>query len=317
MLNMPALLQSNLSFPVRRGKVRDVYDLGDKLLLVATDRISAFDWVMPNGIPDKGRILTQISAFWFEKLGVPNHLLSLDASPVVGTLRVPSSVNGTRSVPTTAEELAGRSMIVTKTKVVPIECVVRGYLDGSGWKEYQKSGTVCGIKLPSGLVQCSKLPEPIFTPATKEESGHDINISFPQMVEIIGRELAEDLRRRSLDVYTRAAEFARTRGIIIADTKFEWGLVGQVSNLSSQRSEVILIDEVLTPDSSRFWPADQYQPGRGQPSFDKQFVRDWLETTGWDKDSPPPELPADVVAKTRAKYVEAYEKLTGKKFAAV
>ncbi|HZL88998.1 MAG TPA: phosphoribosylaminoimidazolesuccinocarboxamide synthase [Pirellulaceae bacterium] len=314
---MPALLQSNLSFPVRRGKVRDVYDLGDKLLLVATDRISAFDWVMPNGIPDKGRILTQISAFWFEKLGVPNHLLSLDASAVVGTLRVPLTEDGTRSVPTTGEELAGRSMIVTKTKVVPIECVVRGYLDGSGWKEYQKSGTVCGIKLPSGLVQCSKLPEPIFTPATKEESGHDINISFPQMVEIIGRELAEDLRRRSLDVYTRAAEFARTRGIIIADTKFEWGLVGQVSNLSSQRSEVILIDEVLTPDSSRFWPADQYQPGRGQPSFDKQFVRDWLETTGWDKDSPPPELPADVVAKTRAKYVEAYEKLTGKKFAAV
>ena len=311
MLNMPALLQSNLSFPVRRGKVRDVYDLGDKLLLVATDRISAFDWVMPNGIPDKGRILTQISAFWFEKLGVPNHLLEM----VVPSSRITGQAENVPS------ELAGRSMIVTKTKVVPIECVVRGYLDGSGWKEYQKSGTVCGIKLPAGLVQCSKLPEPIFTPATKEESGHDINISFPQMVEIIGRDLAEDLRRRSLDVYTRAAEFARTRGIIIADTKFEWGIVGQASRLPNQRSEiggqrseVILIDEVLTPDSSRFWPADQYQPGRGQPSFDKQFVRDWLETTGWDKDSPPPTLPEDVVAKTRAKYVEAYEKLTGRKF---
>ena len=314
MLTMPALLQTSLSFPVRRGKVRDVYDLGDKLLLVATDRISAFDWVMPNGIPDKGRILTQISAFWFEKLGVPNHLLSLDVS-VVGTLRVPSAGDGTGSVPTTAAELEGRSMVVKKTQVVPIECVVRGYLDGSGWKEYQKSGTVCGIKLPAGLVQCSRLPEPIFTPATKEESGHDINISFSQMVEIVGRDLAEDLRRRSLDVYTRAAEYARTRGIIIADTKFEWGRVGQGAGVRSQESEVILIDEVLTPDSSRFWPADQYQPGRGQPSFDKQFVRDWLETTGWDKDSQPPQLPDDVVAKTRAKYVEAYEKLTGKNFA--
>jgi phosphoribosylaminoimidazole-succinocarboxamide synthase len=328
MLTMPALLQTSLSFPVRRGKVRDVYDLGDKLLLVATDRISAFDWVMPNGIPDKGRILTQISAFWFEKLGVPNHLLSLDVS-VVGTLRVPSAGEGTRSVPTTAAELAGRSMVVKKTQVVPIECVVRGYLDGSGWKEYQKSGTVCGIKLPPGLVQCSRLPEPIFTPATKEESGHDINISFPQMIEIVGRDLAEDLRRRSLDVYKRAAEYALTRGIIIADTKFEWGRVGerggvsppvpargQESGVRSQKSEVILIDEVLTPDSSRFWPADQYQPGRGQPSFDKQFVRDWLETTGWDKNSPPPMLPDDVVANTRAKYVEAYERLTGQRFAA-
>ena len=315
MLTMPALLQTSLSFPVRRGKVRDVYDLGDKLLLVATDRISAFDWVMPNGIPDKGRILTQISAFWFEKLGVPNHLLSLDVS-VLGTLGVPSVGDGTGSVPTTAAELEGRSMVVKKTQVVPIECVVRGYLDGSGWKEYQKSGTVCGIKLPAGLVQCSRLPEPIFTPATKEESGHDINISFSQMVEIVGRDLAEDLRRRSLDVYTRAAEYARTRGIIIADTKFEWGRVGQGAAVRSQESEVILIDEVLTPDSSRFWPADQYQPGRGQPSFDKQFVRDWLETTGWDKDSQPPQLPDDVVAKTRAKYVEAYERLTGERFAA-
>jgi phosphoribosylaminoimidazole-succinocarboxamide synthase len=213
-------------------------------------------------------------------------------------------------------------MLVRKTQVVPIECVVRGYLDGSGWKEYQKSGTVCGIKLPAGLVQCSQLPEPIFTPATKEESGHDIYINFDSMVEIVGRDLAEDLRRKSLDVYTRAADYARSRGIIIADTKFEWGLVGQASRLPIQksevggrRSEVILIDEVLTPDSSRFWPADQYQPGRPQPSFDKQFLRDWLETTGWDKNSPPPQLPDDIVAKTREKYVEAYERLTGERFA--
>ena len=316
---MTALLQTNLPFPVRRGKVRDVYDLGERLLLVATDRISAFDWVMPNGIPDKGRILTQISAFWFEKLGVENHLLSLDVGQEL-------EVRGQRSE-VGSHELAGRSMVVKKTTVVPIECVVRGYLDGSGWKEYQKSGTVCGISLPAGLVQCSQLPEPIFTPATKEESGHDINISFERMVEIIGRDLAEELRRRSIDVYTRAADYARTRGILIADTKFEWGLVGQGSGFRVQgsgvrlppvnrrahaASDVILIDEVLTPDSSRFWPADQYHPGRPQPSFDKQFVRDWLETTGWDKNSPPPILPDNVVAKTRAKYVEAYEKLTGR-----
>src|SRR5688500_6422951 len=215
---MTALLQTNLPFPVRRGKVRDVYDLGDKLLLVATDRISAFDWVMPNGIPDKGRILTQNSAFWFEKLGVENHLLSLDAPSLVGTLRVPLPAVGTRSVPATADELAGRSMIIKKTQVVPIECVVRGYLDCAGWKEYQTSGTVCGVSLPAVMVQCTQLPEPIFTPATKEESGHDINISFERMVEIIGRDLAEDLRRRSLDVYIRADDYARTRGIFIADT---------------------------------------------------------------------------------------------------
>jgi phosphoribosylaminoimidazole-succinocarboxamide synthase len=308
---MSALLETHLPFPVRRGKVRDVYDLGDRLLLVATDRISAFDWVMPNGIPDKGRILTRISEFWFEKLGVPNHLIE-----VVGQQsRLPGRAE---SLPA---ELAGRAMIVKKTQVVPIECVVRGYLDGSGWKEYQTSGSVCGIPLPRGLVQCSQLPEPIFTPATKEQSGHDINIHFERMVEIVGRQLAEDLRRRSIDVYIRAAEYARSRGILIADTKFEWGLVGQASGLpgqksevGDQKSEVILIDEVLTPDSSRFWPADNYQPGRAQPSFDKQFVRDWLETTGWDKNSPPPTLPDDVVAKTRQKYIEAYEKLTGRRF---
>ncbi len=290
---MSDFLASNLPFPVRRGKVRDVYDLGDRLLLIATDRISAFDWVMPNGIPDKGRILTQISAFWFDLLGVSNHVISQDLS----NLKLPAEVN--------REELVGRSMIVRKAQVVPIECVVRGYLDGSGWKEYKASGQVCGIELPPGLVQCSQLPEPIFTPATKEETGHDINVSFEKMVEIVGDDVAHALRRRSLDVYSRAREYARSRGILIADTKFEWGW---------HDGNLILIDEVLTPDSSRFWPADRYQPGQAQPSYDKQFVRDWLETTGWDKSSPPPKLPKEVVVRTREKYVEAYERLTGKQF---
>lgn len=290
---MPALLKSSLPFPVRRGKVRDVYDLGDRLLLVATDRISAFDWVMPNGIPDKGRILTQISAFWFELLGVPNHVISQDLSTVDLGADVDRGV------------LAGRSMIVRKAQVVPIECVVRGYLDGSGWKEYKAACKVCGIELPPGLTQCSQLAEPIFTPATKEESGHDINISFEKMVEIVGGDVAHALRRRSIDVYARACEYARSRGILIADTKFEWGW---------HEGNLILIDEVLTPDSSRFWPAEYYEPGRSQPSYDKQFVRDWLETTGWDKNSPPPELPVEVVSRTREKYAEAFEKLTGKKF---
>lgn len=291
---MTALLTTDLpGLPVRRGKVRDVYDLGDRLLLVATDRISAFDWVMPNGIPDKGRVLTQLAAFWFELLGVPSHVLPVDLQAV----NLPAG--------TSRDELAGRSMVVRKCQVVPIECVVRGYLDGSGWKEYRQSGTVCGISLPAGLVQCSQLPQPIFTPATKEESGHDINIPFERMIEVVGTDTAEELRRRSLDVYTRAAEYARQRGIVIADTKFEWGW---------HEGQLILIDEVLTPDSSRFWPADLYQPGRPQPSYDKQFVRDWLETTGWDKNSPPPTLPGDVVARTREKYVEAYERLTGKTF---
>jgi phosphoribosylaminoimidazole-succinocarboxamide synthase len=295
MLVMKALMKTSLpGLKVRQGKVRDVYDLGDKLLLVATDRISAFDWVMPNGIPDKGRILTQLSAFWFHHLGGANHVISDDLSrlelPAVGTSR---------------EELAGRSMIVKKCRVVPVECVVRGYLEGSGWKEYRERRTVCGIELPAGLVQCSRLAEPIFTPATKEESGHDQNISLARMVEIVGQETAEELRRRSIDIYVRAAAHAAGRGIIIADTKFEWGW--------SDR-QLILIDEVLTPDSSRFWPADQYHPGRAQPSFDKQFLREWLETTGWDKNSPPPELPEEIVRRTREKYVEAYEKLTGKRF---
>ncbi len=294
---MTALLESHLpGLPVRRGKVRDVYDLGDRLLLVATDRISAFDWVMPQGIPDKGRILTQLSAFWFELLGIPNHVISTDVS----TLALPSS-----PAQTSREQLAGRSMLVRKCRVVPVECVVRGYLEGSGWKEYQQSQAVCGVELPAGLVQCSQLAQPIFTPATKEESGHDQNISLEQMSRIVGSETAGELRQRSIDVYSRAAAHARDSGILIADTKFEWGW---------SEGELILIDEVLTPDSSRFWPLGRYQPGRPQPSFDKQFLREWLETTGWNKNSPPPDLPADIVAKTRQKYVEAYERLTGRRF---
>jgi phosphoribosylaminoimidazole-succinocarboxamide synthase len=291
---MSALLHTEIpGLSVRRGKVRDVYDLGDALLLVATDRISAFDWVMPSGIPDKGRILTQLSAFWFELLGVPNHVLSLD----VRGAQLPTGID--------LQPLTGRSMIVRKCQVVPIECVVRGYLEGSGWKEYRTSGTVCGIKLPAGLVQGSQLPQPIFTPATKEESGHDQNIPFERMVEIVGQATSDELRERSIDVYSRAAEHAQRRGILIADTKFEWGW---------HNGQLILIDEVLTPDSSRFWPADRYAAGGPQPSYDKQFVRDWLATTGWDKNSPPPELPAEVIERTRAKYIEAYEKLTGKRF---
>jgi phosphoribosylaminoimidazole-succinocarboxamide synthase len=279
---------------LRRGKVRDIYALGDHLLLVSTDRISAFDWILPRDIPDKGRVLTQISAFWFHRLGEPNHMLSTD----VEAMNLPAGVD--------RAELAGRSMLVRKTDVVPIECVVRGYLSGSGWNEYRRHGSVCGIRLPAGLSESDRLAEPIFTPATKEESGHDVNISFETMAGHVGRAVAEELRQRSLGVYQRGAEYARSRGIIIADTKFEWGRVGD---------ELILIDEVMTPDSSRFWPLDQYQPGRAQPSFDKQFVRDWLETTGWDKNSPPPQLPNDVVANTRAKYIEAFERLTGEPFA--
>lgn len=281
-------------WPVRRGKVRDIYDLGDRLLMISTDRISAFDWVLPTPIPDKGRVLTQISAFWFELLGTPHHLLSEDLQ----SLALPADADPT--------SLAGRSMIVRKCDVVPIECVVRGYLEGSGWKEYQQSQSVCGISLPTGLQQCSQLPEPIFTPATKEESGHDINISYEQTEAIVGREIARQLRDRSIEIYRRGAEHARSKGIIIADTKFEWGLVD---------GQLILIDEVMTPDSSRFWPAAHYEPGHSQPSFDKQFVRDWLTASGWDKNSDPPALPDEVVSKTRAMYIEAYERLTGRPFA--
>ena len=290
-----SLLQSQI--PGRtpfRGKVRDVYDFGDRLLFVATDRISAFDWILPTGIPDKGRILTQLSRFLFDMLQVPHHLVSMDPRE----LPLPAG--------TAVDELDGRSMVVRKTRVFPIECVVRGYLSGSGWKEYKTGQTVCGLNLPAGLVESQQLPEPIFTPATKAESGHDENISFEQTVATIGAKNAEQLRQFSLSVYGKAAEFARTRGIIIADTKFEFGIVDD---------QIILIDEVLTPDSSRFWPADRYQAGGPQPSFDKQFVRDWLETAHWDKNSPPPALPESIVDQTRDKYVDAYERLTGTTFA--
>lgn len=288
---MPAetLLQSTVpGHTPRRGKVRDVYDLGDTLAVVATDRISAFDYILAPGIPDKGRLLTQMSLFWFDWLKVPNHLISADLASLPPEFRRP--------------ELEGRTMHVKKARVVPIECVARGYLLGSGWKEYQASGTVCGIPLPAGLRQADKLPEPIFTPATKAESGHDENITFEQMADAVGIEVASELKARTLDVYRRAAGYAEGRGIILADTKFEWG------HLPS--NELILIDEVLTPDSSRFWPSESYSPGKSPPSFDKQFVRDFLETTDWDKSSPPPPLPDEVVARTAAKYREALARLT-------
>jgi len=291
------ILETSLAgMQFRRGKVRDIYDLGEQLLLVSTDRISAFDWVLPTGIPDKGRVLTQIAAFWFKLLDEPNHLITTD----VDEMGLPEG--------TDLASLAGRSTLCRKTEVVPIECVVRGHLAGSGWNEYRQSGTVCGIKLPEGLTESARLPQPIFTPATKAEQGeHDENISFERMVEIVGKGMADELRRRSLDIFDRGRAYARDRGIIIADTKFEFGRID---------GELILIDEVLTPDSSRFWPADQYAPGRSQPSFDKQFVRDWLLATDWDRSSPPPALPDEIVTKTRQKYVDAYERLTGKTFSA-
>jgi phosphoribosylaminoimidazole-succinocarboxamide synthase len=273
-----------------RGKVRDIYDLGDRLLIVATDRLSAFDVVLPTPIPDKGRVLTQLSMFWFEKLAhvVPHHVLAVkDFTGVLAPY---------------AAQLNGRTMLVRRTEPVPIECVVRGYISGSGWKDYQRTGGICGIPLPAGLRESDKLPEPIFTPSTKATTGHDENISFEETVSRIGRPLAEKLRETSLTLYQRAAEHAAERGIIIADTKFEFGLLG---------GELIWIDEALTPDSSRFWPADQYSPGSTQPSFDKQYVRDYLERIGWNKQPPAPALPPDVVANTRDKYRESYQRITG------
>jgi phosphoribosylaminoimidazole-succinocarboxamide synthase len=287
-----ALLQSNLPFPVRRGKVRDVYDVGDALLIVATDRISAFDCIMPNGIPGKGKILTAISLFWFAKFSAfENHLITTKLADYPTELRA------------YADQIDGRSMLVKKASVIPIECVARRYLAGSGWKEYRESQTVCGIKLPTGLKQCDKLPTAIFTPATKEESGHDINIDYDQTITRIGVGAADELRERTLRLYTLAAEYALSRGIIIADTKFEFGRLPD--------GRIILIDEILTPDSSRFWPADGYEPGHDQPSFDKQFVRNWLEKQTWNKTPPAPRLPEDVVAGTRVRYLEAYKLLTG------
>jgi phosphoribosylaminoimidazole-succinocarboxamide synthase len=277
----------------RRGKVRDVYDLGEHLLIVATDRISAFDFVLGSGIPDKGKVLTQMSAFWFEKFAglTPHHLVSIDVGDFPAVTRPHKDV------------LRGRSMLVKKTEPLPVECVARGFLSGSGLKDYNKTGAVCGHKLPPGLRDSDRLPKPIFTPATKAESGHDENISEAQAGEIVGHALAAKLRDLTLEIYGRGVQHAETCGIIIADTKFEFGTIGD---------QLILIDEVLTPDSSRFWPKDKYEPGRAQPSFDKQFVRDYLERIGWNKQPPVPSLPPDVIEGTRAKYVDAFRRLTGR-----
>jgi phosphoribosylaminoimidazole-succinocarboxamide synthase len=277
--------------PAARGKVRDIYDAGDKLLIVATDRLSAFDVILPTPIPDKGRVLTQLSLFWFDLLRdvIPNHVLSATEFPA------PFGAYG--------EELAGRSMLVRKTVPLPIECVVRGYVSGSGWKDYRATGQICGIALPRGLRESDRLPEPIFTPATKAATGHDENISFERAASLVGSERARQVRDVSLEIYRRAATYAEPRGILLADTKFEFGLLND---------ELIWIDEALTPDSSRFWPAAQYEPGGPQPSFDKQFVRDYLENIRWPKTPPGPELPPEVVAATRGKYREAYRILTGR-----
>lgn len=281
---------------VNRGKVRDIYDVDGALLIVATDRISAFDVILPTGIPFKGKVLTGLTLFWLELLKgvVENHLITADVEKMGSALQPYADI------------LRGRSMLVKKAKVFPIECVVRGYLAGSGWSSYQKTGTVCGISLPTGLLESDKLAEPLFTPSTKAESGHDENISFEQVIKTIGKESADALRRNSIEIYRRCSDYARTRGVIICDTKFEWGLAD---------GRITLIDEVLTPDSSRFWPAEGYTPGRSQPSFDKQYVRDWLVKSGWNKEPPAPKLPDDVVRRTSEKYLQAYETITGKKLA--
>ena len=281
---------------IKSGKVREIFDLDDRLLMVATDRISAFDVVMPNGIPRKGEVLTQISFFWFERFAsfMPNHLLAGANEPLP------------KSLQPHAAALERRCMIVKKAKPLPIECVVRGYLAGSGWGEYRKQQTVCGIRLPAGLQESSELPEPIFTPATKAEAGHDINIDIDACRKILGDKTAERVRELSLQIYAAGRDHAAQRGIIVADTKFEFGMLD---------GKLLLIDEVLTPDSSRFWPADQYASGQNPSSFDKQFVRDYLETLDWDKTPPAPKLPGDVISKTSAKYVEAFERLTGEKLA--
>lgn len=285
-----ALLQTDLPFPKRQGKVRDVYDLGDSFLIVSTDRISAFDWVMPNGIPDKGRILNQLSLFWFRSLGVEHHVLSDELPPHVRSLD-PHGL------------LRGRSIVARKAVVVPFECVIRGYIEGSGWRDYQKTGAICGIELPKGLTQCDRLSRPLFTPATKAEEGHDENVSFETMSQELGNAIAEELRDRSIDVYRRGSEIASEHGILVADTKLEWGWFD---------NRLILIDEVLTPDSSRFWPAKDWQPGRAQASFDKQFVREFLDRSHWDKNSPPPALPDEIVLQTRERYLEALRQITGR-----
>jgi len=280
--------------PSRSGKVRDLYDLGDSMLIVATDRISAFDVVLPEGIPNKGKVLTQISAFWFDRLAsvVPNHVITTDVTKFPEPFRSDPAV------------FAGRSMLVRRTRPLPVECVVRGYLSGSGWNEYKKAGAICGIALPDGLRESDRLPEPVFTPTTKAEQGHDENITFAQVVELVGPEVAEEIRSLTIEIYSRGAEFARAKGIIIADTKFEFGL--------DENGAVVWIDEALTPDSSRFWPLDSYRPGGPQPSFDKQFVRDYLLEVKWNKTPPAPTLPGHVIATTKQKYEEALLRLTGR-----
>jgi len=294
----------------RRGKVRDVYDLGEHLLIVATDRISAFDCILGSGIPDKGKVLTQLSAFWFGRVGdlVPHHLVSIDVEDF------PAAVRGHRDL------LRGRSMLVKKTEPLPIECVARGFLSGSGWKDYKKTGAVCGIDLPPGLQESDRLPHPIFTPATKAETGHDENISEARAAEVVGADRVTTLKALTLSIYARGVAHAETCGIIIADTKFEFGRLRASGASASQgaagNNQLILIDEILTPDSSRFWPRADYQPGRAQPSFDKQFVRDYLEEIGWNKQPPAPSLPEPVIRRTREKYLEAYRRLTGRDLAA-
>lgn len=283
-----ALLSTHLPLPRRSGKVRDVYDLGDALLIVSTDRISAFDHILPSGIPGKGRLLTQMSVFWFRTLAMRHHLLSTD---------IPGSLNLPEVAP-----LEGRVMVVEKANVIPFECVARGYLEGSGWSEYLQTGSICGNKLPGGLRQCDRLGEPIFTPATKAEEGHDENVSIGRMIADLGSDLALKLREETLRLYRQASQLAAERGLLIADTKFEFGHVGD---------ELVVVDEVLTPDSSRFWDAASYQPGHAQPSFDKQFVREWLSQCGWDKESDPPELPKEIIEQTAAKYQEAFDRMTG------
>jgi len=288
--------ETNLPLKVfKKGKVRDVYEADDSLLLIVTDRISAFDFVLPEPIPKKGICLTQISKFWFDyfKDTVPNHIITTDVEEFPDNLK------------NHEKTLTGRSMLVKKAEVIPIECIVRGYISGSAWKSYQKDGTVCGIKLPKGLRESQKFDEPLFTPSTKAESGHDINISYEKMKEIVGEDDAEKMKELSLKIYNEGARYALEKGIIIADTKFEFGKIDD---------KIILVDEILTPDSSRFWPADLYKPGKSQPSFDKQYVRDYLSSTGWDKNSDPPHLPDDIINETQSKYQEAYEKITGKKF---
>lgn len=279
---------------IGKGKVRDIYDVGDKLVLVTSDRVSAFDVVLPNMVPHKGAVLNRVSAFWFDytKNVIPNHMISIDNADMPEEFKT--------------AEFEGRCMLVKKLKMLPVECIVRGYITGSGWASYQKNGSVCGIKLPDGLQESEKLPVPIYTPTTKATEGHDEHISFEQTVELIGEDLAVQLRDKSIEIYSMCAEYARTNGIIIADTKFEFGV--------DENGILVLADEVLTPDSSRFWPADEYVVGKSQKSYDKQYLRDWLKSSGWDKNPPAPTLPEDVISVTSGKYVEAFETLTGTKF---